>query len=150
MFLAFLESSQQFLSQVAIYWGIRQGKDKEKKYSLNFKAKKGLKWVYFKVNSVTLLYRKLRPGQVKSPAHTRSLSHLFNECIKIESLPYAGCEDLSQPRRQIPVALQSENQQRQRSHWGWNVDLPPVACPGSSGELKSLKTKEYGGLYDVP
>ena len=26
----------------------------------------------------------------------------------------------------------------------------PVACPGSSGELKLLKAEEYGGLCDAP
>lgn len=49
------------------------------------------------------------------------------------------------------MALQSGDQQ----HPGalplrLKYRLAPVACPGSSGELKLLKAEEYGGLCDAP
>ena len=53
-----------------------------------------------------------------------------------------------QPRGQSPVALHSGDQQ----HPGalplrLEYRFAPVACPGSSGELKLLKAEEYGGLW---
>ena len=54
-------------------------------------------------------------------------------------------------KRTSPVALQSGDQQ----HPGalplrLEYRFAPVACPGSSGELKLLKAEEYGGLCDAP